>query len=164
MLQKLELEKQTTALNHLIASIHAEQRLCNTSVAIAGDGYPPVGDGGGSLSPIKRVPSDGDDAKSPLNSLDEDCDNSEDEELKNGDGNCSSGDDSDDGCRTRNRLLSVVAEVDGEDESIYEQKVRSRALNSKCLAHWLFRSYCRCCTRERAWQSVCNRRQQNSSN
>jgi hypothetical protein len=123
LLQKLELEKQTAALNHLIASIQAEKLQDSTSVALADDGQTPVSDGAGSLSPIKRVPSDGDDAKSPLNSLEEDCDSSEADDKRNGDGDGSSGDDSDDGCRSRNRLLSIVTEVDGEDESLYEQKV-----------------------------------------
>jgi hypothetical protein len=128
LLQKMELEKQAAALNHLISSIHAEQRHGDTSVAFAGDGLSPVSDfcdGGGSLSPIKRVPSDGDDAKSLPNSL-EDSDRSEIDEQNSGDG--SSGDDSDSDGRFRNRLLSIVAEVDGEDESLCEQQVLMRAL------------------------------------
>jgi hypothetical protein len=125
LVQKLELEKQTAALNHLIASIHAEQRHGATSDALVDDAHTPLGDGGQSLSPIKRVPSDGDDAKSPLNSLeeDEDRESSEADSQKDSDGDGSSGEDSDDGCRARHRLLSIVAEVDGEDESLYEQKV-----------------------------------------
>jgi hypothetical protein len=166
LVQKLELEKQTAALNHLIASIHAEQRHGATSDALADDTHTPLGDGGRSLSPIKRVPSDGDDAKSPLNSLeeDEDCDSSEASSQKDTDGDGSSGEDSDDGCRARHRLLSIVAEVDGEDESLYEQKVSDLVHAARWgTAQVCCRSYCRCYTPVKVLRSDCNLRQLKSS-
>jgi hypothetical protein len=128
LLQKLEFEKQTAALNTLISSIHSAQNR-----AVEGREE----DSRRSLSPIKRVPSDGDEPKSPVDSLEEgssdrrsedddgieyeDCDGS-----KDCDG--SSDDNSDDGGvhRQRQRLLSIVAEVEGEDESLGEQKVCRR--------------------------------------
>jgi hypothetical protein len=92
------------------------------------------------LSPIKRALSDGDDVRSPLNSLEEEGyssgaaqgeeEEAEEEEEEVG-GKCdesSEGDNSDNseeecGVRQRQRLLSVVAEVEGEDETLGEQKV-----------------------------------------
>lgn len=115
VVQKLEFEKQTAALNALIARIHTEQLRAPSSDR-------PADDSTGALSPIKRVPSDGDAPASPLNSLDADTSDSVAEQ----DGGGSSSDDcSEDGDvgRHRQRLLSIVAEVDGEDESLSEHKV-----------------------------------------
>ncbi len=118
LLQKLDFEKQTAALNTLISSIHSAQ-------SRAAEGR--ADDSRRSLSPIKRVPSDGDEPKSPFDSLEEgssDRRSDDDDGIEDEDG--SSDDNSDDGGvhRQRQRLLSIVAEVEGEDESLGEQKVR----------------------------------------
>jgi hypothetical protein len=115
LVQKLEFEKQTAALNALIARIHTAQLQAPSSDRLSDDST-------GALSPIKRVPSDGDAPTSPLNSLDVDT---SDSAAEQDDGGSSSDDCSDDGevGRHRQRLLSIVAEVDGEDESLSEHKV-----------------------------------------
>jgi hypothetical protein len=115
LVQKLEFEKQTAALNALIARIQTAQLQAPSSDQLPDDSS-------GALSPIKRVPSDGDGSKSPLNSLDVDTSDSAAEQE---DGDSSSDDCSEDGDvgRHRQRLLSIVAEVDGEDESLSEHKV-----------------------------------------
>ena len=153
--KKLELEKQTASLNSLIASIHAAQRNGSPAPALADDYHTPLSDTRGSLSPIKRVPSDGDDLKSPLNSSEGDGDSTQGEEALDeaeGGSGASSDDDSDDGggCgRQRQRLLSIVAEVDGEDESLGEQKVRLLLRRRATRAHVCLRSFCLCCTLEK---------------
>jgi hypothetical protein len=135
LLQKLEFEKQTATLNHLIASIHAAQGrdAPAAAAAVAGAAVSPLSDSRGTLSPIKRVPSDGDEPRSPASSLDYDDERSV-SRAESDDGD--SGSDSDSSScsgvsRHRQRLLSIVAEVDGEDESLGEQKVnRSSVLLS----------------------------------
>ena len=58
--KKLELEQQTAHLNSLIASIHAAQRN-GAAISPIDDTPSPLSGTGQPLSPIKRVPSDGDD-------------------------------------------------------------------------------------------------------
>jgi hypothetical protein len=139
LVQKLEFEKQTAALNNLIASIHAAQRQGSAGMFPADDAAGLSGGTGMPLSPIKRALSDGDDVRSPLNSLEEEGYSSgaaqgeeeeeeEEEEVGGKYDESSEGDNSDNseeecGVRQRQRLLSVVAEVEGEDETLGEQKV-----------------------------------------
>ena len=167
--KKLELEKQTAALNSLIASIHSAQHHTSSAPALADDAHTPLSDTRRSLSPIRRVPSDGDDAASPLHSLDGEESGSEgEEEVEGGGSGASSDDDSDDGRgsgRQRQRLLSIVAEVDGEDESLGEQKVgQVKSLHAtQDTTHICHRSFCPCCTLEKWWLSACNPKQPSSS-
>ena len=53
--KKLELEKQTAALNSLIASIHSAQHHTSSAPALADDAHTPLSDTRRSLSPIRRV-------------------------------------------------------------------------------------------------------------
>ena len=146
LVQKLEFEKQTAALNNLIASIHAAQRQGSAVMLPADDAAGLSGGAGVPLSPIKRALSDGDDVRSPLNSLEEEGGSSgvaqgEEEEEEEVGGKCdesNDGDNSDNseeecGVRQRQRQLSVVAEVEGEDETLGEQKVqRLHACSGVC--------------------------------